>query len=58
MAVLMLLLLPVAVMLGRPNAGVLHSLATDWKAQGRELFVVSYWPKTISRSRMASASDR
>ena len=41
---------PVAVMLGRPNASLLHSLAAEWKAQGRGLFVVSYWPKTISRA--------
>ena len=40
---------PVVVMLGRPNAGRLHSLSAQWKAAGRRLYVVAYSPKTISR---------
>jgi hypothetical protein len=40
---------PVVVMLGRPDAGRLHSLSAQWKAEGRRLFVVAYSPKTISR---------
>ena len=40
---------PVAVMLNRPDAGVLRSLAAQWRAQGRRLFVVAAAPITIKR---------
>ena len=40
---------PVLVMLGRSNAPNLVSLATQWRARGRTLFLVSEFPQTILR---------
>ncbi len=41
---------PVAVMLGRPNTGVLHSLSAQWESVGREMYVVAFSPGTILRA--------
>jgi hypothetical protein len=41
---------PVAVMLGSVDRGLLHTLALQWKAEGRQLFVVSQFPETIRQS--------
>lgn len=41
---------PVTVMLGRPNTGLLHSLSAEWKVQGRRMFVVAFAPQTILRA--------
>ena len=40
---------PVTVMVNRPDAGLLHTLAAQWRAQGRRLFVVASAPVTIKR---------
>lgn len=42
--------IPVAVMLGKPKPSVLRDLARGWKADGRELFVVSESPATIEQA--------
>jgi hypothetical protein len=41
---------PVAVMLGRPDTGLLHSLSGEWHAAGRRMFVVAFAPQTIMRA--------
>ncbi len=50
---------PVLVMLGRSNAPNLLTLATQWRAQGRRLVLVSEFPQTILREfPRASYPDR
>jgi hypothetical protein len=41
---------PVAVMLGKPNASALLDLARGWSSDGRRLFVVSESPATIRQA--------
>jgi len=41
---------PVAVMLGRPDTGLLHSLSGAWQVAGRRMFVVAFAPQTILRA--------
>jgi hypothetical protein len=41
---------PVAVMLKRPDTGLLHSLSGEWQAVGRRMFVVAFAPQTILRA--------
>ncbi len=40
---------PVAVLNGPPNAGMLHKLAARWKTAGKRLYVVAALPQTIRR---------
>jgi hypothetical protein len=40
---------PVTIMNGPPNAGLLHKLAARWKSAGRRLYVVAALPQTIRR---------
>ena len=41
---------PVAVMLRRPDTGLLHSLSGEWQAVGRRMYVVAFVPQTILRA--------
>jgi len=41
---------PVAVMLGRPDTGLLHSLSAQWETDGRQMYVIAFSPGTILRA--------